>query len=196
MSIDDDREGHGGVRYFTKWADIAAVFVGLMAAVVTAGIPVINSPVAAADDGVTADPWIPLPIFGPKPAPKPWSLVTAQQQKPSAPGGKGVSWPAKAAPSFEAIQQAMTSLNSALNGSDITAMRTACRQLSSAGAQLGATLPTPVRAMTDEAQAAVEEISAASSACLADSPDPSAVASHSGQAYNHLGAVAKMVQGG
>jgi hypothetical protein len=51
-------------------------------------------------------------------------------------------------------------------------MQAACRQLSSAGAQFGATLPSPQPAITNEAQAAVNEINAASSACLADPPDP------------------------
>jgi hypothetical protein len=75
-------------------------------------------------------------------------------------------------------------------------MQAACRQLSSAGAQFGATLPSPQPAITNEAQAAVNEINAASSACLADPPDPAGVASHATEANNHLAAVGKLAQGG
>jgi hypothetical protein len=197
---DDDWQGRGA-WFSTKWAGIVAVFVGVMAVVVAAavaaGIPVVNSPMAAADDGVTAQPWMPKPAFGPQPVPQPHSSVNAQQQKPStAPGAKGAGWVAKAAPSFQAIHQAMVSLGNALQNSDVNAMQTACRQLSSAGAQFGATLPSPQQAMTDEAQAAVNEINAASSACLADPPDAVAAASHATEANNHLTAVGKMAQGG
>ena len=152
---------------------------------------------AVADDGVTAQPWIPNPAFAPQPVPRPRSSINAQQQKPStAPGAKGANWVTKATPSFQAIQRAMASLGNALQSSDIDAMQAACRQLSSAGAQFGATLPSPQQAVTDEAQAAVNEISTASSACLADTPDPDAVASHATEANNHLGTVSKIAQGG
>lgn len=144
----------------------------------------------------TATPWVPNPMFGPQRVPKPRSSVNAQGQKPSNAPAKSVDWETKADPSFQAIQQAMTGLGNALNNADIEGMRIACRQLSSAGAEFGATLSAPKQAMTDEAQAAVNEIDAASSACLADPPDPNAVVSHAIEAKNHLEAVAKMAQGG
>jgi hypothetical protein len=197
---EDDWRG-GGAWFSTKWAGIVGVSVSVMAAVVAAviaaGTPVVDSPMAVADDGVTAQPWIPNPVFGPQPVPQPRSTINAQQQKRStAPGAKGADWVTKATPSFQAIQRAIVSLGNALQGPDINAMQAACRQLTSAGAQFGATLPSPQQAVTDEAQAALNEINAASSACLADTPDPAAVASHATEANNHLGAVSKMAQGG
>jgi hypothetical protein len=197
---EDDRQGRGG-WFSTKWAGIVGVSVTVMAAVVAAviaaGTPVVDSPMAVADDGVTAAPWVPNPAFGPQPVPQPRSSINAQQQKPStANGGKGANWGTKATPAFQAIHQAMVSLGNALQSSDVNAMQAACRQLGSAGAQFGATLPSPQQAITDEAQAAVNEINAATSACLGDTPDPAAVASHATAANNHLGAVAKLAQGG
>ena len=199
MSTGDDDWQGGGAWFATKWAGIVAVSVGVMAAVVAAvvvavGIPGVNSPMAVADDGVTAAPWNPIPAFGPQPVPQPRSSINAQQQKPAA--APAANWGTRATPPFKAINQAMASLGTALQNADVGAMQAACRQLSSAGAQFVATLPSPQPAITNEAQAAVTEINAASSACLADPPDPAGVASHATEANNHLAAVGKMAQGG
>ena len=199
MSVgDDDQKGHS-TWFSTKWAGVVAVSVGVMAAVVAAvavaaGVPVVNSPMAVADDGTTATPWVPVPAFGPQPVPQARSSVNAQQQKPST--ATAVPWVNRATPPFKAIAQAMGLLGPALQASDINGMQAACRQLSTAGAQFGATLPASTPAITDQAQAAVNEINAATSACLGDSPDPATIAAHASQATSDLAAVGKMVSGG
>jgi hypothetical protein len=104
MSTGDDDWQGCGAWFATKWAGIVAVSVIVIAAVVAtviaAGIPVVNSPMAVADDGVTAAPWNPIPAFGPQPVPQPRSSINAQQQKPSAaPGAKGANWGTRATPS-------------------------------------------------------------------------------------------------
>lgn len=199
MSVSDDDQKDGPTWFSTKWAGVVAVSVGVMAAVVTvvavaAGVPVVNSPMAVADDGTTAAPWVPIPAFGPQPVPQARSSVNAQQQKP--PSATGATWVSRAAPPFKAIAQAMGLLGPALQNSDANAMQAACRQLSTAGSQFGATLPASTPAITEQAQGAVNEINAATSVCLGDSPDPATIAAHARQANADLAAVGKLVQGG
>src|SRR5271163_4293827 len=126
MSVDDDDQKGRGTWFSTKWAGIVAVSVGVMAAVVAvvavaAGVPVVNSPMAVADDGTTAAPWVPIPAFGPQPVPQARSSINAQQQKPAA--AAGATWVNRAAPSFQAIAQAMGILGPALQASDVNGIQ-------------------------------------------------------------------------
>lgn len=198
MSVNDDTQTADHAVCSKKWAGTAAsILIGLTAiaaAFVPAATPLVNSPAATA----TATAWVPLPIFGPKPVPHPRSAVGATQKPASSPSNAGApaaDWGTRATKPFQSAASALNSLGTALNNSDVNGMQAACRQLSSAGAQLGATLPSPNQQVTAEAQAAVDEISAMSGACLSDSPDVSAVASHASAANTHLANMASLASG-
>jgi outer membrane lipoprotein-sorting protein len=93
------------------------------------------------------------------------------------------------------MQNALNSVGSAMNNSDIAAMQAACRQLSDASANFAATLPSPNQTLTSEARAAVGAVSALSSSCLAESPDLSAVSASANQVADHLNTVLSISNG-
>jgi hypothetical protein len=193
MSAGDEHRRGRGAGESKKWIGLAAAVSATLAAVITAvmvpaGTPVVQAPMAAAR---TATPWVPRPIFGPRPAPQPGSAI-GQTQKPRPAGADEPDWGTRANPSFQAIQAALAGLSNALDASDLNGVQAACQQMGTAGARFAATLPAPRQQMTEAARAAVAEINAMSDACLADSPDIDAVMSHATAANNHLVAVAEM----
>jgi hypothetical protein len=180
-----------------KWAGItAAVSAGIvgaaLAAVVPAGTPVGSSPMAAAG---TATPWVPRPIFAPIPAPQPRSQVGGQQNTGGS-TGQSADWGSRATAPFQAMQNALNSVGSAVNNSDVGALQAACRQLSSASASFAATLPSPNQALTTEARAAVGAVSALSGPCLAESPDLGAVSASANAVGDHLNTIMDISNGG
>ncbi len=195
-----ESEGHRrGSGHYGKWAGVAAVLAGLMGiavvAVVLAGTQLVSSPMATA--GTTrATPWVPRPIFVPKPVPHPKSSVGASGTSPAAaanPVDVMSAWAGKATAPLQAIQQGMTELGNALNAQDVGAMKKACAAIDAASGKLGATLPSPKQEVTAEAQAAVDEIGQMYTACVADPPDVSGLQTHGNAANQHMEAVVKLV---
>jgi hypothetical protein len=197
MTTSDD-DGRGGDRY-KRLAGAIAAATGLLAIAVTAtvvvgGAQLVGSPMATA--GTTkATPWVPHPAFIGKPVGK--APTVAAQGTPVDKDAQALSgWVNKAAAPFKAISDSMNALGKSLDNNDPAAMRRACNQLASAGGEFGKTLPSPNADVTTAGQAAVNEITAASAACLADPPDIEGLTSHATEANNQLATVAKIASGG
>jgi hypothetical protein len=164
-----------GVRRRTRWAGVAAVFVGLVAtasaAVVVEGMQVGSVPSAAAST-TDATPWVPRPAGLPPFFPDMSSEVSSQGTVRSPQGSDPVmDWVTKAQPAGQDIQSAVQRVQAAVGGGDVAGTKAACEQMSDANKRLNATLPSPVPALTSEVRDMVDEIAAASSVCLNAGPD-------------------------
>jgi hypothetical protein len=82
-----------------------------------------------------------------------------------------LAWAAKASDAGHDIESAVASARGAIAAGDIAGAKAACGKMSDANQRLDATLPSPVRALTTEVQAIVDEISAAANICLNAGPD-------------------------
>jgi hypothetical protein len=95
------------------------------------------------------------------------SEVSSQGEVRSAQESSPVlAWAAKASDAGEDIQSAVQSVRAAIGAGDVAGAKAACQRMSTANQRLDATLPSPVRALTAEAQAVVDEIGAAADICL------------------------------
>jgi hypothetical protein len=162
-------------RRFTQWAAVGAVLAGLGGATiaVVAGGADIGSVPSAAASTTDATPWMP----------RPGGLPTFFPDMKSEVGGQGtvrapaasnpvLAWSTKATDAGKDIQSAVGDAQRAIGANDLAGAKAACQRMSSANGRLSAMLPTPVRALTNEVQAVVDEIGAAASLCLNAGPNP------------------------
>ena len=189
-----DAEGRVGWQY-TRWAQVAAVFAGVLgivvAVVLIAGAQLVNSPMATA--GTTrATPWVPIPAFNGKPVPHPKSSVSSQGNSTAQATGR---WAQNANKPFKDLNQDMKDLYQAFQNQDIPAAQTACHNLSGAGQNLAGTLPAPSDSVTAEAQSVVNEVNALTSACLQNPPDGQAMQDHASAMQTHMSDLYKLVNG-
>jgi hypothetical protein len=82
-----------------------------------------------------------------------------------------LAWAARASDAGKDIESAVQRVEAAVGARDVAGAQAACQQMSSANQRLGAMLPSPVKALTSEVQAIVDEIGAASTVCLNAGPD-------------------------
>ena len=164
-----------GVRRCTLWAAVGAVLLGLGAVtgtVMAAGSQVGSIPSAAAST-TDATPWVPRPATLPSFFPDMHSEVSSQGEVRSpADSNPVLAWAAQAKDAGEDIRSAVQSAQAAIAARDVAGAKAACQQMSNANGRLNAMLPTPVRALTSEVQAVVDEIGAAASLCLNAGPNP------------------------
>jgi hypothetical protein len=195
-NFDDDGRG----RYKQLFGALAALSgllgIAVTAIVVAGGAQLVSSPMATA--GTTrATPWVPRPAFLGRPAPHPSTSVSAQGSKADKEALAFGNWVNKGAgDAFGAISDAMTALGKALNNQDQAAVRKYCIQLQNAGEKYAKVLPTPIEEATAASETAVNEIAAASAACLADPPDIEGLTTHATEANKQLAVVAKIGSGG
>jgi hypothetical protein len=169
------------LAYPKKWAAVTAILLSSVTvgiAIAVAAGQVTSSPIASA-----ATITIPKPPAVVSPAPRTGSE--------SAPTNSGGGWMSKAAPPLRDIQDSLQTVTNALNAHDLAGMSTACQGLSGASQRLGATLPSPISALTSEIQGAVDLLNTASNSCTAFGPatsgdDLSAFTSDINQAMGHL----------
>jgi len=183
-----------GVGRRTQWAVTAgAVLVGLGAvtATVIAGGADIGSVPSAAASTTDATPWAPRPATLPSFFPDMNSEVGGQGTvRAPAASNPVLAWAAKATDPGQDIRSAVGDAQRAIGKQDVAGAKAACQRMNSANGRLDATLPTPVRALTAEVQAVVDEIGAAASLCLNAGPNPGqgeidAFTSHVNAALGH-----------
>ncbi|HTI73510.1 MAG TPA: hypothetical protein VL634_00845 [Mycobacterium sp.] len=175
MNGDDAYQGRGVGRR-TQWVvTVGAVLVGLgtvTATVVTGGADIGSVPSAAAST-TDATPWAPRPATLPTFFPDMNSEVGGQGTvRPPTASSPVLAWAAKATDAGQDIRSAVGDAQRAIGVHDVAAAKAACQRMSNANDRLDATLPTPVRALTSEVQAVVNEIDAAASLCLNAGPNP------------------------
>ncbi len=175
MGCEDGYEGCG-VRRRTRWAGVGAVLVGLAAvasaAVVVGGMQVGSVPSAVAST-TDATPWMPRPNTLPTMFPDMKSEVSSGQGtvRSAQESSPVLAWAAKASDAGQDIQSAVQSAQGAIAAGDVAGAKAACEQMNNANQRLDAALPTPVRALTSEVQAVVDEIGAAYSVCSNAGPN-------------------------
>jgi TolA-binding protein len=155
--------GHRGAAGARRWLTVTARVVG-SGAVVTAiaigsGMQLANSPSAIADRGDR-----PTPTFGGVVA-TPTATVSGVADPTS-----GIEYFSSLNGSFQNLQYALESIAKALNANDWDSVKAGCQQLAASGQQMRGTLPSPDSRATFRIQAAVDNISSASSACMALGP--------------------------
>jgi hypothetical protein len=192
MNRDDADEGRAARRR-TQWVAAGAVVLGLGAVsftVVTGGTELGSVPSAAAST-TDATPWVPRPNTMPQFFPDMNSEVGGQGtvRAPTA-SNPVVAWAAKATDAGQDIQSAIRSAEAAISAGDVAGAKAACQRMSSANQRLNGMLPTPVRALTAEVEAVVDDIGAAASICLKAGPDAGqgeidAFTSHVNSALTH-----------
>jgi hypothetical protein len=101
-----------------------------------------------------------------------------------------LAWAARATDAGQDIKTAVGDAQRAIGAQDIAGAKAACQRMSNANGRLDASLPTPVRALTAEIQAVVDEIGAAAGLCLNAGPNPGqaeidAFTSHVNTAMGH-----------
>jgi len=189
--------------YRIRWTKALPALLGsvavVIAAAVTAGTPLASSPTSTAAPTVTATPWSPgtpawlppgLQAMTPPPARKPTAQVSLPSPPPQA--NASGSWASATQAPLHDLQNAVQALSDAMKAQDMDGVKAACGQLNNAGQRLGATLPSPERALTSEVQAAVDDIGTASNSCSAFGPsggigDLDAFTSTLNDAWGHLG---------
>ncbi|MFG1931663.1 hypothetical protein ACGFK1_13560 [Mycobacterium sp. NPDC048908] len=125
-----------------------------------------NMPSAAAST-TDATPWMPRPNTLPQWFPDMTSEVGGQGTvRPAQESSPVLAWAAKASDAGDDIESAVQSVQSAVGAGDVAGAKAACERMSKANQRLRATLPSPVRALTAEVQAVVDEIGAAADVCL------------------------------
>jgi hypothetical protein len=120
---------------------------------------------------------------------------------PSAVASPLSDWGSRASGPSTAIQNAMSSLQSAMGAKDLNGAKAACRRLQDSAQDLKSTLPAPSEALTDEVSAAVSELLSASRSCLSVGPTASqneinTVSKHLDKAVAHMDNAEAMIQGG
>lgn len=110
-------------------------------------------------------------------------------------------WGSRASGPSTAIQNAMSSLQSAMGAQDLNGAKAACRRLQDSAQDLKSTLPAPSEALTDEVSAAVSELLTASRSCLsvgqtASQNEISTVSKHLDKAVAHMDKAQSMIAGG
>jgi len=193
MNGDDAYQGRGVGRR-TQWVvTVGAVLVGLgavTATVVTGGADIGSVPSAAAST-TDATPWVPRPNTLPKFFPDMNSEVSGQGTvRAPAASNPVLAWAAKATDAGKDIEAAVRDAQAAIDSRDVAGAKAACQRMSDANSRLSAALPTPVRALTSEVEAVVDEIGAAASLCLNAGPNPgqgeiNAFTSHVNSALAH-----------
>jgi hypothetical protein len=187
-----DRDGHRRTQWVVA---VGAVVVGLGAvtATVVAGGADIGSVPSAAASTTDATPWAPRPATLPSFFPDMKSEVGGQGTvRPPSASNPVLAWATKAKDAGEDIRSAVGDAQQAVGAHDVAGAKAACQRMSNANGRLDATLPTPVRALTVEVQAVVDEIGAAASLCLNAGPNPGqgemdAFTSHVNSALAHYG---------
>src|SRR5262249_40704185 len=120
-----------------------------------------------------ATPWVPRPATMPSFFPDMKSEVGGQGEvRPPASSNPVLAWAGKARDAGEGIRGAVGDAQGAIGSGDVAGAKAACQRMSSANGRLDATLPTPVRSLTSEVQAVVDEIGAAATLCLNAGPNP------------------------
>jgi gas vesicle protein len=120
---------------------------------------------------------------------------------PSALASPLSDWGARASGPSTAIQNAMSSLQSAMGAEDLNGAKAACRRLQDSAQDLKSTLPAPSEALTDEVSAAVSELLTASRSCLsvgqtASQNEINTVSKHLDKAVAHMDNAQAMIAGG
>ena len=199
MAMRDD-DSSGSASQPKKSVGVAALIacaVALVIGVIHASEMQLGTmPTAAAT--TTGTPWVPRPRFAPKPAPQAESSLDSQGATRSQAPSESVDLPPGVNPMavflhnatgpFNALQASLGNLNSAIGAHDSDAARGACSQLSEAGKNFDAILPSPDQQLTSELRAVVDSVDAASDTCLASSGqvDFDAVSSQLSAANPHL----------
>jgi hypothetical protein len=99
------------------------------------------------------------------------SEVSSQGEVRSAQESSPVlAWATKASDAGQDIKSAVESVRGSIGAGDVASAKAGCQKMSDANQRLDATLPSPVRALTSEVQAIVDEIGAAASICLNAGP--------------------------
>lgn len=172
----EDADTGGGVGRGKHWASVGAIVAGFATAAASAivlagGTQVANIPSAAAST-TDATPWTPrpntLPQFFPDMSSEVGGQGTVRSPQESSPV---LAWAERASDAGQDIESAVQRVRGAIGAGDVAGAKAACQQMSDANQRLDATLPTPVRALTSEVQAVVDEIGAAASVCLNAGPD-------------------------
>jgi hypothetical protein len=98
------------------------------------------------------------------------AIAAGMQAAPSAAASPITDWGAQArGPALE-IQNAIATLKTAGNASNLEGVKAACRQLQDSSEHLGSILPAPSQALTDEVSAALSELRMAIRPCLGLGP--------------------------
>lgn len=131
-------------------ARVAGLLVGLaavgVATAITAGVQVASSPIATA-------------------GPKPTATASGAADPHTA-----YAWYQKLGAPYNAMQDSLAAVGTALNTGDVDALHAACRDLRVAAGQYAALLPSPDSRATFRIQGVVDDLNAAADICMGFGP--------------------------
>ena len=159
-----------------------------------AGAQLVSSPNAWATT-VRATPPSPRPHYTAQAPTAPGELRSRNPGQARA--ESAMAWFDAAKPPFNSIQDALQTAAEAAQASNVDGVRSACEQLRAGSRRLGNTLPSPDKGLTDEIQAAVDELTVASDICLAPNATSNyqEVLSHVTAANSHFAAAQQIIEG-
>lgn len=196
-------------RRSALFASAAAVLLAVVGIAVALGLgqgAQLVSPPEAAATTVRATPPAPRPQYTAQApitpgqircSPSTLQRACSQAGSGAARASAATAWFNAAKSPFNTIQLALQAAGKEAQASNVDGVRSACEQLAAGSRQLGNTLPSPDEGLTNEVQAAVDELTVASDMCLA--PDAAsnyqAVMSHVTAANSHFAAAQQIIEG-